>query len=738
MPEPFSINKQARDTLPEQTECRAGRFLNRELSDLNFISRVLEESNNLVHPILERLRFLSISAEVLDQFYTVRVAKMRHKIASQVSTPTVDGLMPIEELDRVDCSANELMTLQDASWLNIRHELERNGIDLVGHYRLTDAETEFLDAHFLQHVYPVLSLFTIDLEHPFPFIASGGICIVIEIQRKNTVDASKILIQLPSSVPRFIRLPGNKVRFASLETMIYLSWDFLFPGHAILGSGLFQILRDNQLALDERTDDLMGMIESGLKRRSRANGIRLKVNSGMPENLRIFIAQQLKMLSDDEMLAYSEANNSIVESKYIAVSGLLGLADTTQIIADIICDRFPALSFSPYLPRVPNRLTDFSNNCFNAIKEKDLLVHWPFESFNVLLHFLDQAAADDNVLSIKQTLYRTSDDSPIVEALERAAEAGKSVTVVVELSARDNERSNIHLSRRLEALGAQVIYGIAGLKVHCKATSVVRREGTSTTIYSHFSTGNYHPGNARLYTDLSFFTCAPVIGRDNIALFNYLSSGVNPHGVKKLVIAPSGLRQQVISLIEKEISLAKSGEPASMWIKLNSITDPAVIDLLYEASTAGVKIELIVRRQCRLRPGVPGLSDNIRVKSIVGRFLEHSRIYCFGAGVAMPSPKAKVFIGSADWMERNFDDRVEIMLPIEDPTVHKQILEQVMVANIKDTRQSWLLLPDGDYKKITSSQPFSSQEYFMDTLSHSGLGSRRNKVVISALELPSK
>ena len=722
---------------PDESNTTTGaeRFLNRELSDLAFIRRVLEESGNAEHPLLERLRFLSISAEVLDQFYTVRVAKMRQRLESGRSARTVDGLTPRQELTEVDRAANELTSQQENSWLQLRAELEVSGITLVSHYQLTDEDRDFLEKYFLDHVFPVLSLFTIDLEHPFPFIASGGICIVIELSERQSKEKSKMLIQLPHIVPRFVRLPGDHVRFATLETMIYLSWNSLFPDHTVDGSGLFQILRDNDLALEERSDDLMGMIESGLKRRHRANGIRLKLNNGMPESLRIFVAKQLKMLNEEDISKFEDSETSILESEYIANCGLLGLADTTQIIADIIKDDFPDLTFNTNVPRSPYRLKDFANNCFEAIKEKDLLVHWPFESFDVLLSFLRQAANDVHVMSIKQTLYRTSNDSPIVDALVLAAELGKSVTVVVELEARDNERSNINLSRRLEAVGAQVIYGIAGLKVHCKATSVVRREGASTCLYSHFCTGNYHPGNAKTYTDLSFFTCDPALGKDAIGLFNYLTSSAVPHNIQKLTIAPRTLRSTVTALIEKEISFAQQGLPAAIWVKLNSLTDPKIIDLLYQGSQAGVKIELVVRRHCRLRPGIEGLSENIHVKSIVGRFLEHSRIYCFGNGAEMPSSKASVFIGSADWMERNFDDRVEIMVPIEDPTVHRQVLEQIMVANIKDTTQSWDLTLEGIYERTSSEEKFSCQEYFLDNDSHSGLGSKKSETIIPQLRL---
>lgn len=712
------------------------RFLNRELSDLAFISRVLEESGNAKHPLLERLRFLSISADVLDQFYTVRVAKMRRKLERQPNSYGVDGLTPCEELTAIDQAADQLTSQQQEAWLRIRSALDGEGIHLAGHYELHEHEHDFLLKYFKEHVQPVLSLFTIDLEHPFPFIPSGGICIVLELEEEKTHEASKLLIPLPHIVPRFVRLPGEELRFASLETMIFLSWHEMFPEHKVTGTGLFQILRDNDLALEERSGDLTTLIESGLKRRHRANGIRLKVNAGMPESLRVFVTRELDMLSEDEINAFHEQGKSVVESEYIGICGLLGLADTTQIIVDVMEEDLPNLCFPSFTPRMPHRLTEFNNDFFATIKEKDLLVHWPFETFDVLVAFIEQSATDDQVVAIKQTLYRTSDQSPIVDALVRAAESGKSVTVVVELEARDNERSNIDLSRRLEAAGAQVIFGLSGLKVHCKATSVIRREGDHTSTYTHYGTGNYHPGNAKVYTDLSFFTCNTPLSHDATALFNFLTSGSGPHGAKHLMIAPKTLRTEVFRLIDKEIEFALAGKASSIWIKVNSLTDPDVIDRLYKASQAGVMISLIVRRHCRLRPGIPGLSENIEVRSIVGRFLEHSRIYCFGNGNPLPSDDAKVFIGSADWMERNFDDRVEVILPVFEPTVKKQVLDQIMVANIKDDLQSWRLSADGEYQRLTPvGDGFSSQKYFLDNPNLSGLGSKRAEVKIPKLSL---
>jgi len=712
-----------------------GRFINRELSDLAFIARILEESWNTNHPLLERLRFLSISAEVLDQFYTVRVAKMRRALLANPNSRTVDGLSPQEQLTLVGKAANDLMTKQEVFWQQIRRELKEVGIELVSHYDLSEDETVFLKEYFMSHIFPILSPLTVDREHPFPFVPSGGICIVIELEEKTTGKLSKLLIRLPPVIPRFVRIPVDRVRFVALETMIYLSWNELFPNHSVVGTGIFQILRDNNLALEERAGDLLNLIESGLERRHRANGIRLKLNHGMPESLRIFVSRQTGMLSDDEIQNYGDLAQSVVDSEYIGICGLLGLADTMQIIVNIISDEFIDLSFPKHVARTPRRLMDFSNDCFETIREKDLLVHWPFESFDVLLKFLNQASNDEHVLSVKQTLYRTSDNSPIVSALVRAAQNGKAVTVVVELGARDNEKSNIELSRTLEAAGAQVIYGLAGLKIHCKATIVVRREGDLTITYSHFGTGNYHPGNAKIYTDLSYFTCNKALGKDGVSLFNYLTSGAAPHGVEKLIIAPKMLRKGVLDLIEAEIDFASSGIPASIWVKLNSLTDPEIIEKLYDASQAGVKIELIVRRHCSLRPGIKGLSDNIRVRSIVGRFLEHSRIYCFGNGAALPSTKAKVFLGSADWMERNFDDRVELMVPIENSTVHRQILDQIMVANIIDVKQSWILLGNGEYKRQIATNPFCSQTYFQKTDSFSGLGSSKVDVSIPKLNL---
>lgn len=713
------------------------RFINRELSDLAFICRVLEEAQNTNHPLFERIRFLSISADVLNEFYTVRVAKLRQRIVNEVSKRSPDGLTPRQQLAVVNRAADELMADQQCTWRDLDRELRNNNIVIAEDDDLSGEDVSWLKGYFDSHIFPVLTPFTVDGEHPFPYIPSEGICIVIELCNKKTSKRSDMLMPLPHIVPRFVRMPGEDVRFVTLETMISLFWTDLFPNQERIGHGLFQLLRDNELAIEERSNDLMKMVEHELTKRSKANVIRLKVNDGMPENLRQFVALSLGILTEQQIEEYEAQNSSVTESEYIAVDGLLGLADTAQLIAGVIGVDFPDLTFSSFSARMPNRLRDFSDDCFEAVKDKDLLVHWPYESFDVVANFLHQAAADPNVLAIKQTLYRTSDDSPIVDALVRAAEAGKSVTAVVELEARDNEHANIALCRRMEAAGAQVIYGIIGLKVHCKATLVVRREADETALYVHFGTGNYHPGNARIYTDLSYFSRDAELGQDATKLFNYLTSSMAPTETYQISIAPHSLRYEIFDLIDDEMAFAKEGKPATIWLKLNSLTDPAAIDKLYDASNAGVHIELIVRRHCSLRPGIKGLSETIRVKSIVGRFLEHSRIFCFGNGHPLPSDNSKVFFSSADWMTRNFDGRVEIMIPIHNETIHNQMQDQIMVANLNDEAQSWLLQADGSYVRHPNRGGFSAQEYFMKHPSLSGLGTNRDRAEIPTLTLKS-
>ena len=692
-------------------------YFNRELSDLAFIERVLEESSNERHPLLERLRFLSISAMVLDKFYTVRVARLRHKINKGINRLSVDGLTPTMQLQKVNRYADDLLKSQQHSWMQIQKLLAEYDISLVLTTDLSADQLNFAEDYFHKHLMSVLSPFIIDREHPFPFIPSAGIGVVAQ-GKTQSGGITHLLVPIPPSVPRFILLPGDGTRFITVESLIIRFIQSFFSDTEITDCGTFQILRDNDLALSEMFDDLRQMVETGLEQRERANVIRLKFVSDMSEDARYFVAESLGVLSKDEIDIMRQNNQSIAVSEYVAIDELIGLSSVMQLISKSLAPAFPDLTFSVHQTELPTRIKKSGGDYFSVIRERDMMLHYPYDSFEVLVNFIQKAAVDPDVIAIKQTLYRTSDGSPIVSALITAAEAGKAVIAVVELEARDNERSNIQLTKRMEMAGVHIVYGIVNLKVHCKMTLIVRREEDDTVLYTHFGTGNYHPGNARTYTDLSFFTSNQALGNDANKVFNYLTSGSFPSCVA-LSVAPGNLRQVLMNYIDIEIENAGLGKPAEIWVKLNSLTDPELINKFYEASNSGVKLELVVRRQCRLKPGVQGLSENIRVKSIVGEYLEHSRIYCFANGESLPHRNAKVFISSADGMERNFDDRVEVMIPILDAIVHQQVLEDVLQKNIEDTDQSWLLTAEGIYERQERTG-FSVQNWSKENTTRSG------------------
>ncbi len=705
-------------SLAPQSDEPCDRYVNRELSWLSFNRRVLAESENTTYPLLERLRFLSISGSNLDEFTTVRIAGLEGQVQRGIETAGIDGRSPRQQLDAIREQVLELEDRQQESLDDLRQLLTEEGIVLASVDDLPKPEQGWLEDYFENDILPLITPQAIDPSHPFPFVASGGMGVLFRLKRGKRKGELVEMVLIPSGVPRFVRVPGDKAVYVAIEQLVTRFAQLMFPAFKILGDGVFRVLRDSDIEVEDEAEDLVRFFRTAIQRRRRGRAVLLELDDDCDAAAEALLREQFDV--DAAMI--------------VKTGGMLGLSDL-----DAICDEpRPDLKFAPFSPRYPERVLAHDGDVFTAIREKDIVIHHPYESFEVVVDFLHQAALDPNVVSIKQTLYRAGDQSPVIAALIEAAQNGKAVTAVVELKARFDEERNIRWAHELERAGVQVIYGFTEWKTHAKVSLVVRREDEKYRTYCHFGTGNYHPVNAKIYTDLSFFTADPALGRDAAKMFNFITGYIEPDELEKIAISPIGMREALNDLIDAEIANARAGKPSGIWVKLNSITNKAIIDKLYEASAAGVETRMVVRGICSLRAGIPGLSENISVKSVIGRFLEHGRMWCFANGKELPSRSAKVYMTSADAMSRNLDRRVEVLVPITNKTVHDQVLKQVMLANILDTEQSWRLDPDGQYRRMRQGDGgFNCHEYFMANPSLSGRGAALEKHDVPHLTFPS-
>ncbi|MGE0555851.1 MAG: polyphosphate kinase 1 [Gemmatimonadales bacterium] len=670
---------------------RPGLYTNRELSWLEFNRRVLHEAQDARTPLLERLKFLGIFASNLDEFFQVRVAGLRKQVESRVQEPAPDGLTPEEQLAAIAAIVRDLHLQFDRCLsVDVLPALAEAGVELVtSTERLTESDRAFVERYYRDHVFPVLTPLAVDPAHPFPYISNLSISLAV-VLRGWDGDERFARVKVPKILPRWVGLPGG-VRFVPLELVIATHLETLFPGVEILGAFPFRITRNTDLEIDpEEAEDLLAVVQEEVRNRRFAEVVRLEVSPNMPETLRELILAELNADQDATGLALGP------EDVY-DVAGLLDAGDLMSLAGLDL----PELHDQPFIPATPARLAS-GRNIFEVIKEGDILLHHPYDSFGSTVERLIQVATDDpDVLAIKMTLYRTGGDSHIARLLTAAAERGKQVAVLIELQARFDEENNIRWAQRFEDVGVHVSYGVSGLKTHAKIVLVVRREGDTIRRYVHIGTGNYQPKTARLYTDFGLLTSDPALGADLTDLFNVLTGFAAPGGYRKLVVAPGRLRDALIGWIEREADHARAGRPARIMAKMNALVDPDVMAALYRASAAGVRIDLIVRGICCLRPGLPGVSENIRVISIIGRFLEHSRAWYLANG-----GEPEVYISSADWMPRNLDRRIEAVAPIEDPT-HRDTVRDLLELMWRDNRQAWELAADGTW---TQRQPGDQPE----------------------------